>query len=110
MMAFLIVGGLFSVVTIEREMFPQFSLDQVVVRIPYRGASPAQIEEAVLIRIEEVIEGIVGIKEVTSAAQEGYGSVTAMIEKGYDVSRIKDEIKAMSMPSPPFQRRRNDRS
>ena len=102
MMAFLIVGGLFSVVTIEREMFPQFSLDQVVVRIPYRGASPAQIEEAVLIRIEEVIEGIVGIKEVTSAAQEGYGSVTAMIEKGYDVSRIKDEIKAHVDAIPSF--------
>lgn len=94
MMAFVIMGGLFSVFTANRELFPQFSLDMVVVRMPYRGASPAQIEETVLIRIEEAIEGINGIKEVTSVAQEGYGSVTAMIERGYDVSRIKDEIKA----------------
>ena len=102
MMAFLIVGGLFSVFTVNREMFPQFSLEMVVVRMPYRGASPAQIEEAVLIRIEEAIEGINGIKEVMSVAQEGYGSVTAMIERGYDVSRIKDEIKARVDAIPSF--------
>ena len=58
-----IVGGLYAVFTVKREMFPQFSLDTVVVRMPYRGASPAEIEEAVIIRIEEAIEGIDGSKD-----------------------------------------------
>lgn len=62
LMLLMIVGGLHAAVTIKREMFPLFSLDTVVVRMPYRGASPAEVEEAVLIRIEEAIEGIDGIK------------------------------------------------
>ena len=97
-----IVGGLYAVFTVKREMFPQFSLDTVVVRMPYRGASPAEIEEAVIIRIEEAIEGIDGIKEVMSIAQEGHGTISAAIQKGYNVTTIKDEIKARVDAIPSF--------
>ena len=97
-----IVGGLYAVFTVKREMFPQFSLDTVVVRMPYRGASPAEIEEAVIIRIEEAIEGIDGIKEVMSIAQEGHATISAAIQKGYNVTTIKDEIKARVDAIPSF--------
>ena len=105
MMAFLIVGGLYSVFTVKREIIPEISLDVVVVRIPYRGASPSQVEESVLVRIEAAIESINGIREVRSVAQEGFGSVTATIERGYDVSRVKDEIEARvdAIPSFPME-------
>ena len=108
MMAFLIVGGLYSVFTVKREIIPEISLDVVVVRIPYRGASPSQVEESVLVRIEAAIESINGIREVRSVAREGFGSVTATIERGYDVSRVKDEIEARvdAIPSFPMETER----
>lgn len=92
-MLVLVIGGIASYFTVKRELFPQFSLDLVTVRVPYLGASPEEVEESVVIRIEEAIQSIDGIKEISSAAQEGYGSVTATVEKGYDIGKVKDEIK-----------------
>lgn len=92
-MMVLVVGGIASYFFVKRELFPQFSLDLVTVRVPYLGASPEEVEESVIIRIEEAIQSIDGIKEMSSIAQEGYGSVTVTVDKGYDLAKVKDEIK-----------------
>ena len=92
-MLILVIGGIASYLTVKRELFPQFSLDIVTIRVPYLGASPEEVEESVIIRIEEAIQSIDGIKEISSVAQEGYGSVTATVEKGYELAKVKDEIK-----------------
>jgi len=91
-MLILVVGGIASYITVKRELFPQFSLDLVTVRVPYLGASPEEVEESVVIRIEEAIQSVDGIKEMSSVAQEGYGSVTVTVDKGYDISKVKDAI------------------
>ena len=92
-MLILIIGGVASYVTVKRELFPTFSLDLVTVRVPYLGASPEEVEESVILRIEEAIQSVDGIKEMNSVAQEGFGSVNVTVEKGYDIGKIKDEIK-----------------
>lgn len=94
LMALMVVGGVASLVNLKRELFPQFSLDMVTVSVPYLGAAPEEVEEAVIIRIEEAIEGIDGIKEVQSTAAEGFGTVIAEIQKGYDLAKVKDQIKS----------------
>ena len=43
-MLIMVVGGIGSLFSIKREMFPEFSLDTVVVRVPYRGAAPEEVE------------------------------------------------------------------
>ncbi|MGY8695029.1 MAG: efflux RND transporter permease subunit, partial [Verrucomicrobiia bacterium] len=93
-MLILVFGGIASYLTVKRELFPQFSLDLVTVRVPYLGASPEEVEESVVIRIEEAIQAVDGIKEISSTAQEGYGAVTATINKGYDLAKVKDDIKS----------------
>jgi len=93
-MLVIIVGGLVSLRMTKVELFPQFSLDTVIVRVPYLGAAPEEVEEAVVIRIEEAIQAIDGIKEIRSIAREGYGEVQAEIRKGADLTRVKDDIKA----------------
>ena len=92
-MLILIIGGVASYVTVKRELFPTFSLDLVTVRVPYLGASPEEVEESVILRIEEAIQSVDGIKEMNSVAQEGFGSVNVTVDKGYDIGKIKDEIK-----------------
>ena len=92
-MLILIIGGVASYLTVKRELFPKFSLDLVTVRVPYLGASPEEVEESVILRIEEAIQSVDGIKEMNSMAQEGFGSVSVTVEKGYDIGKIKDEIK-----------------
>jgi len=94
LMLVMVVGGIGALFTIKREMFPEFSLDTIVVRVPYRGAAPEEVELGVILRVEEAIQGVDGIKEVRSSAQENFGQVLIEVRKGADVSRVKDDIKA----------------
>jgi len=93
-MIFIIVAGVFTVMKMRREMFPQFSLDMIVISVPYPGSSPEEVEEGICIKIEEEIQSIEGIKRLISTAREGRGEVLAELETGVDVSKILDEIKA----------------
>ena len=55
LMVFIVISGLISVFTINLEIMPQVSLDVVSVEVPYLGAAPEEVEEAVTVRIEEAI-------------------------------------------------------
>jgi len=93
-MIFIIVAGMFTVLKMRREMFPQFSLDMIVVSVAYPGSSPEEVEEGICIKIEEAIQRIEGIERLLSTAREGQGDVVAELETGADVRKILDEIKS----------------
>ena len=93
-MIFIIVAGVFTVMKMRREMFPQFSLDMIVISVPYPGSSPEEVEEGICIKIEEEIQSIEGIKRLISTAREGRGEVLVELETGSDVQKIIDDIKA----------------
>ncbi|MBW2481084.1 MAG: efflux RND transporter permease subunit [Deltaproteobacteria bacterium] len=93
-MVFIILAGIFTVMNMRREMFPQFSLDMIVVSVIYPGSSPEEVEEGICIKIEERIESIEGIERIISTAREGNGEVLAELETGADTQKILDEIKA----------------
>lgn len=91
-MLVVVVGGITSLLSIKKELFPEFSLDTIAVRVPYLGAAPEEVESAVILRIEEAIQGVNGIKEIRSTAAEGFATVLAEVRKGADISRVKDDI------------------
>ncbi|MBW2582955.1 MAG: efflux RND transporter permease subunit [Deltaproteobacteria bacterium] len=93
-MVFIILAGIFTVMNMRREMFPQFSLDMIVVSVPYPGSSPEEVEEGICIKIEERIGSIEGIDRIISTAREGNGEVLVELETGADTQKILDEIKA----------------
>ena len=94
LMLLIMAGGLFTVATIKREVFPEFSLDMITVQVSYRGAAPEEVEEGVCVRVEEAIQGVDGIKRVTSIASEGSGMVQIELEAGADVRKVLDDIKS----------------
>ncbi|EDY84675.1 RND transporter, HAE1/HME family, permease protein [Verrucomicrobiia bacterium DG1235] len=102
MMFVFIIAGLGAVATTKRELFPDFSLDMITIRVPFLGASPEDVEELVIVRIEEALQGVNGIKEINSVATEGYGSVTVTVDKGYSASRLNDDIKTRVDAIPSF--------
>jgi len=54
LMLILIVGGLVTLASgIKQEVFPEVELDMVSVNITYPGASPAEVEQAVVLAVEE---------------------------------------------------------
>ncbi len=94
LMVSIVVAGVFALSTnIPTEVFPEFELDRVTVSVPYRGSTPAEVEESVVIRIEEAIQDLQGIKHINSTASEGSGTVVIEVEKGHDSREVLDDIK-----------------
>ena len=60
LMGFIILSGLFAMMQTKKETFPEMSLDQVQIQVPYLGATPAEVEDAVCKRIEERVRGLEG--------------------------------------------------
>jgi multidrug efflux pump subunit AcrB len=94
LMIFILLAGAVTGLTMKLEVFPETSLDQISVGMAYPGASPAEVEEAIVRRIEENVAGLAGIKRIDSVAREGFGSVTIEVMKDWDLKELLDEIKA----------------
>ncbi|NKI35327.1 efflux RND transporter permease subunit [Wenzhouxiangella sp. XN79A] len=92
-MAGLVAGGVWSAITITKEVQPQIVLDSITVTVPYRGGTPTDVEQGVLIKIEEAIEDVEGIEEVVATAREGSGTVRIDVLTDYDVLEVLDEVK-----------------
>jgi len=94
LMLVLILGGLIKAPQIKQEIFPEVSLDRIQVSVPYPGAGPEEVEEGILLKIEESLTGVDGIKQIKSSAQEGSGSVTAEIYTDQNADLILQDIKS----------------
>ncbi len=75
LMCLLLGGGIWAAFNVQKEVFPQFQLDIVNVDVGYPGASPEEVEQGILRPIEGAIRSVEGIREITSEAREGRGSV-----------------------------------
>ena len=63
LMWILIVGGIYGANVIHKQIFPNFEFNTVTVRVPYLGAAPQEVEEGVIIKVEEAVRDIEGIKK-----------------------------------------------
>lgn len=95
LMILIILAGLLSLYQMRREIFPQFSLNYIIVTVLYPGASPEEVEEGICIKIEEQIKGIEGVSKIISTAIEGQGSVVAELDVDNDreIQGILDDVK-----------------
>lgn len=94
LMLVLLVIGLISLPTLKRETFPDFDPQKVEIRIVYPGASTEDVEEAICQRVEDAIDGINDVEEVSCVAREGISiTVVEMIEGG-NISRFLDDVKS----------------
>ena len=78
---------------IKKESFPEFIRNQIQIQVPYLGATPEEVEQGVLLRVEEAVEAIEGVREVRSFGGEGGGTVYIGLETGVDVAEKMDQVK-----------------
>ncbi len=90
----IVVGGLYTLFNnLKKETMPSFSFDQIQVFVPFRGSTPEEVEEGVLIKIEEAVKTVEGVGDVYSSAGEGSGSVRLEVASGYELESVLDEVK-----------------
>lgn len=90
----LLIGGAMTIPRVKKEVFPEMALDNVTVTVVYPGAAPADVEEAICIKVEEAIAGLDGVKRIYSTASEGVGVVTVEVREDADVRTVLDDVKA----------------
>jgi len=91
-LAFL-VFGIVGASQLKSSFFPLTESKNVLITIAYPGASPQEIEEGVVLKIEDNLKGLEGVERVTSTSRENSGSINVEIEKGRDIDFMLLEVK-----------------
>ena len=102
LMIVILVAGALSIFTVRKQMFPEIELNIISIQVPFPGAAPQEVEQGVIMLIEDSIEDVDGIEEMTSRSSEGIGSVTLEVEPDYDVQVVMDEVKMLVDAIPNF--------
>ena len=92
LMVFMLVAGITSFFQITVMLFPEQDENVITISVMYPGASPAEVEESIIRRIEENVESVEEILDITSVAAENMGTVTVELVQGADTMRRLDEI------------------
>ncbi len=93
LMVLIIISGLMGWFNIKKKTFPEITPNTLTISVPYPGAAPEEVEASVVVKIEEALEGLEGIKELTAFASEGLGRVQVEIDSGYDLATMLDDVK-----------------
>jgi len=87
------VFGAFSLYNMRSTFFPETESKFILVNIPFPGASPEEMEEGVILKIEDNLSGLTGIETISSLSQENIGTVNIETKDGYDIDEILTDVK-----------------
>ena len=93
LMFFIIIIGVYTYNTIQRQMFPNVEINYITVSATYAGASPQEIEESILMKIEESLKGVTEIKQGVYRANRNSGSATLEIDPNVELTEVLDKVK-----------------
>jgi multidrug efflux pump subunit AcrB len=87
------IFGILGFFRLKSSFFPIVPTKIISIQIVYPGASPEEIEEGIVLKIEDNLKGLTGIDRVTSVSKENAGTITVETFKGYDIDVILQDVK-----------------
>ena len=90
----IVAAGLVSLTGLEREAWPTVPFYHVEVSMPYPGATPEEVEESIIAKIEDQVSGLDDVKAVKSVAAPGMASVRIQMDSRTDMDRALDDIES----------------
>ena len=88
-----IVAGVVAYFSLEREVFPSATFNGATVIVTWQGASPQEVEEQVILRVEEAVADIDGIEHIDSTAREGFAEINIEGKPDGDKTLFLNEVK-----------------
>jgi len=89
----ILILGVFSAMNTKRLFFPAIPEKIITVQAVYPGASPEEVEEGIISKVEEAIKGISGVDRVTATALENVASVIVETEEDVDIDAVLRDVK-----------------
>ena len=93
LMVVILILGFLGLNNMKSTFFPETETKLLAVQLVYPGASPEEIEEGVINKIEDNLKGLTGIDRVSSVSRENSGVVTVEIKRGYDIDLLLQDVK-----------------
>lgn len=87
------VFGIVGAKSLKSSFFPLTDSKNVFINITYPGASPQEVEEGIVLKIEDNLKGLEGVERVTSTSRENSGNINVEIEKGRDIDFMLLQVK-----------------
>ena len=87
------VFGIVGAKSLKSSFFPLTDSKNVFINITYPGASPQEVEEGIVLKIEDNLKGLEGVDRVTSTSRENSGNINVEIEKGRDIDFMLLQVK-----------------
>ena len=87
------IAGILSLFIMPKSFFPEMTPNRVYINVSYPGASPKEIEEGITTKVEESLNGIQGVKEITSTSSENISSITVTGIEGIDLDKMLQDVK-----------------
>lgn len=84
--------GLQSAITLRKEVFPSIPTETIRITVPYPGSSPEEVEEGIVLKVEEAVQDLEDVKEITSEARESVALINVVLEPGSDVATALNKI------------------
>ena len=93
LMVAMFVSGIFGYMNLEREFLPGTTINGMTVSVAWNGASPRDVNEQIVTRVEEAVDGLDGIDYIEANALEGSASINIRTKLGIDYEKLLDEVK-----------------
>lgn len=87
------IFGIYGALSLKSSFFPLTEERNIIITIAYPGASPQEVEEGIVLKIEDNLKGLEGVERVTSTSRENSGNINVEIEKGRNVDFMLLEVK-----------------
>src|SRR5678815_3219441 len=94
MMVALVVLGIVSFRRLAIDEYPDITYPIVIAQTTYPGASPEVMERDVSRPIEEALNTVQGLKEITSTSSNGVSLVRVQLNLGVDVLAAQQDVQA----------------
>ncbi|WP_020528103.1 efflux RND transporter permease subunit [Flexithrix dorotheae] len=89
----IVVLGIAGLSSLKSSFFPLNESRNINISVNYPGASPEEMEEGIVLKIEDNIRGLIGVDRFTSTSSENSASIRVEILKGYDIDVVLADIK-----------------
>ena len=94
LMLAVVVVGIVVARNIRQEIYPLYQIDTVDISMQYRGASPEEVEQSIILPIESELRGMELTRRIEATASEGRASVNVEIMPSFDRNRALQEVTA----------------
>jgi len=92
-MFLILIFGFFGLRELKSTLFPESESKIILIQVVYPGASPEEIENGIIIKVEDNLKGLSGVERVSSVSSENAGTVTVEVLKSYDTDLILQDVK-----------------